>query len=140
MNTNPIVNSHVDFTLSTFTPTHYPGVTQSTNVDDSPVTPDSSNGSDSSNKGFMGNKGAVGATFTVVGLVGAGLVFCAVLFIRKRLQERNLNKADWGDVNDTASMAEFASSSAHIGGGTGTTFMPPSRPRKRPPRDGPRSP
>jgi len=88
----------------------------------------------------MGNKGAVGATFTVVGLVGAGLVFCAVLFIRKRLQERNLNKADWGDVNDTASMAEFASSSAHIGGGTGTTFMPPSRPRKRPPRDGPRSP
>ena len=126
MNTNPIVNSYVDFTLSTFTPTHYPGVTQSASVNDSPVTPDSSDGSDSSNKGFMGNKGAVGATFTVVGLVGAGLVFCAVLFIRRKLQERNLNKADWGDVNDTASMAEFASSSAHVGGGTGTTYMPPS--------------
>ena len=74
----------------------------------------------------MGNKGAVGATFTVVGLVGAGLVICAVLFIRKRLHDRNLNKADWGDVNDIASMTEFASASAHIGGGAGNTIMLPS--------------
>jgi hypothetical protein len=74
----------------------------------------------------MGNKGAVGATFTVVGLIGVGLVICAILFIRKRLQDRNLNKADWDDVNDTASMAEFASASAHIGGGTGPTGIFPS--------------
>ena len=74
----------------------------------------------------MGNKGAVGATFTVVGLVGAGLVICAVLFIRKRMRDRDLHRADWDDVNDTGSMAEFASASAHIAGGTGATAVLPS--------------
>jgi hypothetical protein len=126
VNTNPILNSRTDFTLVTFTPTFNPGVTQSTSVNDSPATPEDSNGSDSSDKGFMGNKGAVGATFTVVGLVGAGLIICAVLFIRKRLQDRDLNNADWGDVNDMGSMTEFASASAHIGGGTGSTVVLPS--------------
>jgi len=126
VNTNPIVNSRTDVTLATFAPTFNPSVTQSASVGDSLATPEGSNGSDSSDKGFMGNKGAVGATFTVVGLIGAGLIICAVLFIRKRLQDRTLNKADWGDVNDIASMTEFASASAHIGGGTGTTIMLPS--------------
>ena len=120
------MDSRTDFTFATFAPTHNPSVTQSASVDDSPTTPNDSNISDSSSKGFMENKGAVGATFTVVGLVGAGLVICAVLFIRKRLQERKLNNADWGDMNDTASMVEFASSSAHIGGGTGTPIILPS--------------
>lgn len=74
----------------------------------------------------MGNKGAVGATFTVVGLVSAGLVVCVVLFIRKRMRDRDLHNADWGDASDSASMAEFASASAHVVGGTGGTNIPPS--------------
>lgn len=127
------MNSRTDFTLGTSTPTYNPTVTQSTSVDDGPATPDDSNISDSSSKGFMGNKGAVGATFTVVGLIGAGLVICAVLFIRKRLQDRKLNNADWGDMNDTASMAEFASSSAHVGGGAGASIMLPSTAHTRQP-------
>jgi len=128
-NTDLVVNSRTDVTLGTtvfFNPTSTSSVTQSTSVDDNQTTPENSNGSDSSDKGFMGNKGAVGATFTVVGLVGAGLVICAVLFIRKRMRHRDLRKADWDDVNDSASMAEFASASAHIAGGTGATAMLPS--------------
>jgi len=129
VDTNLIVNSRTGVTLATtvsFAPTYTTSVTQSTSVGDNQITSEDSNASQSSDKGFMGNKGAVGATFTVVGLVGAGLLIGAVLFIRKRIQDRSLNKADWDDVNDAASMAEFASASAHIGGGTGTTVMLPS--------------
>ena len=71
----------------------------------------------------MQNKGAVGATFTVVGLVGAGLIICAVLFIRKRMRDRNLNQADWDEVDD---LAMFASASTRTGGGTRGTVIPPS--------------
>jgi len=129
VNTNLIVNSRTSVTLGTtvsFAATYTRSATRSASVDASLTTSEDSNRPESSDRGFMGNKGAVAATFTVVGLIGAGLVICTVLFIRKRLHDRKLNKADWDDMNDTASMAEFASASAHIGGATGAAAILPS--------------
>jgi hypothetical protein len=101
-------------------------VTQSTSATSTQAPSEDPNGSKSADKGFMDNKGAVGATFTVVGLVGASFVVFAVLLIRKRMRDRRLNKDDWDEGNDSASMAEFTSASVHRGGSAGTTVVLPS--------------
>jgi len=123
------VNSRTDATLGTtisFATIYNYSATKSASAGDGQTSAAETNASNSSDKSFMANKGAVGATFTVVTLVGVGLAIIAALFIRKKMRERRLKSADWDDVNDTASMAEFASSPAHVGGGTGASIMFPS--------------